>query len=80
MQGDIGQKVNGRLKYIEPVTGSNVVKAVGGVAAIHIAFKRLAFGVKPPLMGMARDAVFIESDEYGVVVFLFLSLDFSQLS
>lgn len=45
-------------------------KAVPRVAALNVAAIALPHGIQPALMPMTGNAVFIESDEHGVVVFL----------
>jgi len=69
-----GQKIDGRFKHIEPVARPRKVKAVPGVAALKVAAVALPLGVESPLMPVTGNAVFIESDEHGVVVFLCLIL------
>ena len=66
--GEEGHQVNGRLKDIEAVAGPGVVKAAPGIAALHVDAEGFAEAVEAALVGVARDAVFILTDEDGVVI------------
>lgn len=69
-EGDVREQVNRGLKDIERVITAKIVKAVPRVAALNVAAIALPHGIQPALMPMTGNAVFIESDEHGVVVFL----------
>ena len=69
-KGDVREQVNRGLKDIERVITAEIVKAVLRVAALNVAAIALPHGIQPALMPMTGNAVFIESDEHGVVVFL----------
>ena len=69
-KGDVGEQVDRGLEDIERVIAAKIVKAVLRVAALNVAAIALPHGVQPTLMPMTGNAVFIESDEHGVVVFL----------
>ena len=69
-KGDVREQVNRGLKDIERVITAKIVKAVPRVAALNVAAIALSHGIQPALMPVTGNAVFIESDEHGVVVFL----------
>ena len=69
-KGDVGEQVDRGLEDIERVIAAEIVKAVPRVAALNVAAIALPYGVQPALMPMTGNAVFIESDEHGVVIFL----------
>ena len=69
-KGEVGEQVNRSLEGIERVIAAEIVKAVLWVAALNVAAIALPHGVQPALMPVTGNAVFIESDEHGVVVFL----------
>ena len=72
MQGDIGEKVDRGLKYIQVPIRPRVVKAVSRVTARHVEFEGLALTVGAALLRVTGNAVFICSDEHGVVIFRIL--------
>lgn len=67
-----GHHINGCFKHIEPVRDSRPVKAVPRIAALHILSKGFTLEINTALMRMTYNAVFIFSDEHGVVVFCVL--------
>ena len=69
-KGDVGEQVDRGLEDIERVIAAKIVKAVLRVAALNVAAIALPHGIQPTLMPVTGNAVFIESDEHGVVVFL----------
>ena len=69
VQGDVGEQVDGSLKDIERVIPAEAVEAMLGVTALDIAPIALAYGVQATLVPMTGNAVFIDSDKHGVVVF-----------
>ena len=69
-KGDVREQVDRGLEDIERVITAEIVKAVLRVAALNVAAIALPHGIQPTLMPMTGNAVFIESDEHGVVVFL----------
>ena len=64
-----GQQVDGRFEHIELVAVSCVVEAVPGDTALHIDAEGLAEISNASLVGMTGNAVFVLSDEHGVVIF-----------
>ena len=72
VQGQKGKQVDRGFEYIETVAGSSPVKTAPGIAALHIAPVTFALSVESTLVGMTGNAVFIESDEHGVVILLCL--------
>ena len=72
MQGDIGEKVDRGLKYIQVPIRPRVVKAVSRVTARHVEFEGLALAVGAALLRVTGNAVFVCSDEHGVVIFRIL--------
>ena len=69
-KGDVGEQVDRGLEDIERVIAAKIVKAVLRVAALNVAAIALSHGIQPALMPVTGNAVFIESDEHGVVIFL----------
>ena len=69
-KGDVREQVDRGLEDIERVIAARIVKAVLRVAALNVAAIALPHGIQPTLMPVTGNAVFIESDEHGVVVFL----------
>ena len=69
-KGDVREQVDRGLEDIERVIAAKIVKAVSRVAALNVAAIALPHGIQPALMPMTGNAVFIESDEHGVVIFL----------
>ena len=70
IHGEVGEQVDRGLEDIERVIAAEIVKAVLRVAALNVAAIALPHGIQPTLMPVTGNAVFIESDEHGVVVFL----------
>ena len=69
-KGDVREQVDRSLEDIERVIAAEIVKAVPRVAALNVAAIALPHGIQPTFMPMTGNAVFIESDEHGVVIFL----------
>ena len=69
-KGDVREQVDRGLEDIERVIAAKIVKAVLRVAALNVAAIALPHGIQPSLMPVTGNAVFIESDEHGVVIFL----------
>ena len=59
MQGDIGEKVDRGLKYIQVPIISQMVKAVSRVTARHVEFEGLALTVGAALLRVTGNAVFV---------------------
>ena len=68
MQCDKGQQINGSLEGVHPVAGSAAVETVPGIAASCIPLEACTKRVQPAFVGMTGSAVFIVSDEHGVVM------------
>ena len=70
VEGDIGEQIDGGFEYIERVISAEIMKAVLRVTPFDVAAVAFADGIQSALVSMTRNAVFIESDEHGVVIFL----------
>ncbi len=68
VQREEGQQINGSLEDVEAVAGPAVVEAVPSVAAAHVPLEARSLAVQAPFVGVAGNAVFIQSDEYGIVI------------
>ena len=69
MERDVGEHIDGRLKYIETLVCAHMVKAVAGITALHIEPEGFAVAVGTPLVGMAWNAFCVCAYEYGIVIF-----------
>lgn len=72
IQGQKGERIDGCLEHINPVSGPVPEEAVSGIATLHIDVKGLAVVVSTPLLGTTANAVFVLSGEHGVVIFFVL--------
>ena len=66
---DVGEHINGCLEYQQAPVCAHVVEAVPRVAALHIDAEHLTQGIGAAFVGMTKNAVFVLSDEHGVVIF-----------
>ena len=67
MQRNIGQHINRGLKHIQPVAFPDVVKAVIGIAAVHVALES-AVRVGASFMGMAGNPIFVHTHKDRIVI------------
>lgn len=74
VQSKKSQQINRCFEHIEPVTGPSPVKAVSGIASFYIATVALALRIDASFVGVAGNAMFIDSDEYGIMILLGLIL------
>ena len=72
IQGQKGERIDGCLEHINPVSGPVPEEAVSGIATLHSDVKGLAVVVSTPLLGTTANAVFVLSGEHGVVIFFVL--------
>ena len=73
VEGEIRQKINGRLEYKQASISAQVVEAVSGIAALYVLPECLSSAVGAPLVSMARSAGFILAYKHHVVVrFIFV--------
>ena len=68
VQSKKSQQINRCFEHIEPVTGPSPVKAVSGIASFYIATVALALRIDASFVGVAGNAMFIDSDEYGIMI------------
>ena len=68
MECDIGQHINGSLKHIEALICADMVKAVPGIAALHIQPECFPVAVGTPFVCMTGYALLIYTNKYGIVV------------
>ena len=68
MKADVRQKIDGRFEHIEQIGYADPVEAVPRITALNVAAIALAGGIDAPLVPVTGNAVFIISDEHGVVV------------
>ncbi len=76
MQCDVRQQVNRGLEYIKAVVCADMVKAVGGIAALRIALESGTLCIESAFMSVAWDAVLIKTHKYGVMIFFLAILGF----
>ena len=69
MQCDKRQHIHRGFEYIELIVRPTAVEAITRITACYISLEALSESVQPTFVCMTCNAVFIVSDEHGVVIF-----------